>query len=100
MFYDIRRSELKIRGGIEDNSNIIFLFLNENICCDPSLEPSRGDGSKNGSQNTFFNGEILLIIHKLFLLPLLIWTTEDTLRYKCSRYRELSTSISVHTRVI
>ena len=27
--------------GIEDNSKIIFLFLNENLCCDPSLEPSR-----------------------------------------------------------
>ena len=26
--------ELQIRGGIEDNSKIIF--LNENICCDPS----------------------------------------------------------------
>ena len=29
--------------GIENNSEIIFfLFLNENICCDPSLEPSQG----------------------------------------------------------
>ena len=34
-------SELQIRGGIEDNSKIFFLFLNENICCDPSLEPSQ-----------------------------------------------------------
>ena len=34
-------SELQIIEGIEDNSKIIFfLFLNENICCDPSLEPS------------------------------------------------------------
>ena len=33
--------ELQIRGGIEDNSKIIFLFLNKNICCDPSLEPSQ-----------------------------------------------------------
>ena len=32
-------AELQVRGGIEDNSKIIFLFLNENICCDPSLEP-------------------------------------------------------------
>ena len=28
---------VQIRGGIEDNS-FFFLFLNENICCDPSLE--------------------------------------------------------------
>ena len=34
-------SELQIRGGIADNSKTIFLFLNENISCDPSLEPSR-----------------------------------------------------------
>ena len=33
-------AELQIRGGTEDNSNIIFLFLNKNICCGPSLEPS------------------------------------------------------------
>ena len=36
-----------------DNSNIIFLFLNENICCDPSLEPSQQDGSNDGLQNMF-----------------------------------------------
>ena len=42
-----------MRGGIEDNSKIILLFLNENICCDPSLEPSQGDSSNDGSQNTF-----------------------------------------------
>ena len=43
-----------VRGGIEDNPKIIFfLFLNENVCCDPSLEPSRRDGSNGGSQHTF-----------------------------------------------
>ena len=30
-----------------------FLFLNENICCDPSLEPSQRFGSNDGSQNKF-----------------------------------------------
>ena len=44
---------LKIRGGIEEKSKIIFLFLNENICCDSSLGPSRRDGSNDGSQNMF-----------------------------------------------
>ena len=30
-----------------------FLFLNETICCDPSLEPSPQDGSNDGSQSMF-----------------------------------------------
>ena len=34
------QSELQIRGDIEDNSRYSFLFLNENIHCDPSLEMS------------------------------------------------------------
>ena len=42
-------AELQIRGGIGDNSKIIFLvsqqkfflFLNKNTCCDPSLERSQ-----------------------------------------------------------
>ena len=29
-------SELRIRGGIEDNLKIIFLMSHQNICCDPS----------------------------------------------------------------
>ena len=47
------RSDLQIRGGIEDNSKILFLFLNENIRCDPSLEPSQRDGSNDGLQHKF-----------------------------------------------
>ena len=31
----------------------IFLFLNENIYCDPSLEPFQWDGFSDGSQNVF-----------------------------------------------
>ena len=35
-------SELMIGEGIEDNLKIFFfVFLNDNICCDPSLELSR-----------------------------------------------------------
>ena len=30
-----------------------FLFLIETICCDPSFEPSRGDGSDEWSQCMF-----------------------------------------------
>ena len=37
-----------------DSSKIILLiFLNKNICSDPSLEPSWQDGSNDGSQHTF-----------------------------------------------
>ena len=43
--------ELQMRGGTEDNSKIIFLSLNENLCCDPTLELSKRDGSNDGSQN-------------------------------------------------
>ena len=31
---------LQVRGAFKDNSKIIFLVLNENIYCDPLLEPS------------------------------------------------------------
>ena len=46
-------TELQIKGGFEDNKRYFFLFRDENICCDPSLEPSRRDGSNEGSQNMF-----------------------------------------------
>ena len=29
------------------------MFLNACICCDPSLEPSKRDGSNDESQHTF-----------------------------------------------
>ena len=38
-------SKLQIMRGFEDNYKIAFLFFNENICCDPSIGPSRRDGS-------------------------------------------------------
>ena len=31
----------------------IFLISQQKICCDPSLEPSRRDGSNDVSQHTF-----------------------------------------------
>ena len=55
-----------------------FLFINENICCDPSLEQFWRDVYFDGSHNMFY-GEIWLIIAKLSLLSLLIWSTvKDT----------------------
>ena len=47
-----KQLELQIRGSIEDNSKIIFLFLSENMLC-PSLESPQRDGSNDGSQNIF-----------------------------------------------
>ena len=67
-------SRALIRGGIEDNSKIFFLFLNENECFDHSLEPSQRDGSNDGSQH-YFLWKRWKIIPKLSLLPLYIWST-------------------------
>ena len=50
-------SELQISGGSEGIQRYFFLFLNENICCDPLLETFQRDGSKEGSQKHFY-GEI------------------------------------------
>ena len=47
---DQTTAELQIRGGIQDNSKIMFLIsLNENLCCDHSLELSPGNCSNDGS---------------------------------------------------
>ena len=51
--FSVNFAELQIRGGIEDNSKIIFLISHDNICYDLSLEPSRRDGSNGGSPNLF-----------------------------------------------
>ena len=56
-------------GGItcvlQTQFSSFFLFLNENIHCDTSLELSLRD----------IYGEIWLVIPKLSLLPVLIWST-------------------------
>ena len=45
-------SELQVRRGKRDNLGIIFHITPLNVRCDPSLEPSRRDGS-NVSQHVF-----------------------------------------------
>ena len=45
------RSVLQIRRGNKDNLGMIFFV--KNIHCDPSLEPSRRDGSNERSQRMF-----------------------------------------------
>ena len=57
-----------------DRSKTTFLIFNKNKCCDPSLEPSRLDGSNDVSQNMFLR-KIWIIIPKLSLLSLLIWSS-------------------------
>ena len=42
-----KKSELQIRGGIDNNSDNFSYFSNK-TCCDPSLETSRRDGSNGG----------------------------------------------------
>ena len=50
-----------------------FLFLIENVCCGPSLEPTCRDSSNEG-HNICLYGIIRKIFHKLSLSPLLIWS--------------------------
>ena len=50
-----------------DNSKIIFIFLNENICCDSSLELSQQDGSNEDQKICMKNNND---IPKLSSLPL------------------------------
>ena len=68
-------SQLQIRGGIEDNSKIIFPISQQNISCDPSLESSSQDGSNDGSQNMFLWKQIDNY-PKITLLALHIWSTD------------------------
>ena len=46
----------------------------KNIFCDPSLEPSRRDGS-NESHNICFHGKIRNIIIELSSIPSLVWSS-------------------------
>ena len=46
-------SEIQVRGVMQIIQGCFFLFLYENVCCDPSKEPSRQDGSIDGSQHMF-----------------------------------------------
>ena len=48
--------ELQIRGGIEDNSKLIFsYFFMKTLCCDSSLEPSLPEGFNGESQSMFLS---------------------------------------------
>ena len=48
-----------------DKLGIIFCLLFINICCDPSLEPSRQDGSNEGSQHMFLAERVLMRGHNI-----------------------------------
>ena len=52
MFLAPSRAPGKV-SGIEDNFEVISLFVHKNIHCDPSLEPPRLGGSNEGSQCMF-----------------------------------------------
>ena len=51
--FAVCRPRASDKRGTEDNSKIIFLFLNKNICFDPSLELSQGDRPNDGLQHMF-----------------------------------------------
>ena len=70
------------------NENLIFLFLNQNICCGYSKEPSCGDGSFEHPKQMFkLKGKkIIIILRYKFLLnwpyvvlrPILVMSAEIT----------------------
>ena len=62
------------QGVLRIIQRYFFLFLNKNRCCHPSLECLNKTVLMNG-QKIRLQGEIWLIIPKLSLLPLLIWST-------------------------
>ena len=68
------QTRLPDKVGFEDNSKIICLISQQRhtIHCDPSLEPSRGDSSNEGSQCIF----IWRDIGNYPLKPLLIQSTD------------------------
>ena len=73
-------AELQIREGVlRLIQKLLFLFLNKNIYCDLSLVRSQQDGTNDGSQICFYEEIWRLIIPKLSLLPLLIWSTDVVL---------------------
>ena len=45
--------EHQIKRALRIIQRYFSLFRKENVCCDPSLEPSRREGSNDGSQHTF-----------------------------------------------
>ena len=47
-FHRPPQTQLRVRNG-----KLFFLFLNQNICCGYSKEPSRGDGSFEHPQHIF-----------------------------------------------
>ena len=51
---------------------VILLVLRRNICCDPSSEPSRRDGSDEGSQHTVSMGNKKKIVLSYHQIPPLI----------------------------
>ena len=67
---------IQVRGDIEDNSEITFLISQQKHTFIDFVTPHL-NGSKDGSQNMFFYGEIWLKFPKLSLLPLLIWSTVE-----------------------
>ena len=67
---------LQIRRVKRDNLGIIFHITPSNICCDPLLEPSRQDGSNEGSQH-MFSLRNMKNIFELPSKPPLIWSCNN-----------------------
>ena len=63
---------------------IIFLFLIKTVCCDPSSELSRQDGSDDG-HNICFQAELTKIIPSYHQILVLIQSCVNELCYVVTR---------------
>ena len=45
---------LRMGEGQRDDLGMVSVLLHKNMCCDPSLEPSRRGGSNEGPQHFLF----------------------------------------------
>ena len=80
------------------NENLIFLFLNQNICCGYSKEPSQWDGSFEHPKHMLklMGKKIFTVLHWIFLF---IWTCEYNLYFSALTLQDSNWDASEATQI-
>ena len=78
---------------------LFFLFLTEIICCDPSYEPSRRDGSDEGSQHMFLCriNKFIPKYHQMLLLTRTLSTMSAIHLHLFMHYRIVKSNLLLRT---